>query len=193
MLAVKFYMGTMSLCAYQRVLKGMITWNLLLIEFLQNTNAYSESSDLSPSTIFIPPLDCRTLESLASKTNTVHPWLSEPLWSGGCLNKWTPLPNWNYPKCKYQQHHYTLYVLLHFTVALALAWILLVRRKQVTYRWLKYKSHYKIHVATNIMKIHGKLQAFVNLDNWGSDNRGHTIMQKKGLQAVSFKLWTASC
>ena len=33
-----------------------------------------------------------------------------------------------------------------------------------------------------------KLQAFVNLDNWGSDNRGHTIMQKKGLQAVSFKL-----
>ena len=113
MLAVKFYMEMMSLCAYQRVLKGMITWNLLLIEFLQNTNAYSESLDLSPSTIFIPPLDCRTLESLASKTNTVHPWLSEPLWSGDCLNKWTLLHNWNYSKCKYQQHHYTLYVLLH--------------------------------------------------------------------------------
>ena len=94
----------------QQVLKGKITWNLLLIEFLQNMNAYSESSNLpSPSTVFILPLDCRTLESLA-RTNTVHPWLSEPLWSGGCLNKWTLLHNWNYPKCKYQQQCYTLYV-----------------------------------------------------------------------------------
>ena len=48
--------------------------------------------------------------------------------------------NRNYPKYKYQHHHYTFSVLL----ALALAWILLVWRKQVTYRRLKYRSHYKM-------------------------------------------------
>ena len=45
------------------------------------------------------------------KDCTVHSWLSEPLWSGGCSDKW------NYHKRKYQQHHYILSVLL----ALALA------------------------------------------------------------------------
>ena len=34
-------------------------------------------------------------------------------------------------------------------------------KKQVTYRWLKYKSHYKM--ATSC-KIYEKIQAFVSLD-----------------------------
>ena len=43
-------------------------------------------------------------------------------------------------KCKYQHHHYTLSVLL----ALALALMGRTSNIQAAYRWLKYRSHYKM-------------------------------------------------
>ena len=83
--------------------------------------------------------------------------------------------NWNYPKYKYQHPHYTLSVLL----ALALAWILLVWRKQVIYRWLKYRSHYKIATIfiMKFMKIYKLSWVLINegSDNQGLDNRGCTV------------------
>ena len=70
---------------------------------------------------------CRIHDCTLHNVQTVQCTLDYPNPFG--LEVVNSLDNWNCPKCKYQQHHYTLSVLL----TLALAWILLVWRKQLTY------------------------------------------------------------
>ena len=80
---------------------------------------------------------------------------------------------------KYQQYHYTFSVLL----ALALAWIayFVSGKKQVAFRWLKCRSHYKMVTILHVWNS-WKITSFCELiqinkdsDNQGSDNRGCTV------------------
>ena len=76
-----------------------------------------------------------------SEVQCIFYWLSEPLWCGGCLDKWIVwITEISLNASMNNTITYTSFVLL----VLALAWLLWVWRKPVTYTWLKYRSHYKM-------------------------------------------------